>query len=442
MAYFSIDINKITSQAAVLLEIGKAVEEPLNCIKDIRGILSQISIIGLSGALDELENSLIEIIRSIMSETLSIGEIIKIYRDIDKNLILQFVVDLSLDKYKNGETLNVLDRIILEQYYDELCSNRYGGGGNILSLKDNPAYRDELIMVYESLYPDETKKTDNFLSGMANDTSGKYLEDVANIKYIIYTSDETYRNLFHNYADDFSIAEYDTENQIYSGNTKEIKVKLTGNEKDKYGLYDKQGPYVSFFHEIGHAIDDAIVKDAVDSTLWATEGEKYNELYGIARAEVRRRLLIEVIKADREITDITLDSTERDKIVGRIMNPYINAKDFKEGSNEKAIIDKINQNMKLEISGNSSHSGISYVYHGFTNGKIELGWEPDDTSTSYWNYGDGATNYIQPREMWADYYSRSMLGESEVLDRYHKDYFPESSIWMYHMALKYSKEGA
>lgn len=429
--YFSIDINKIASQAAGLLEIRKYVIDAKACIQDIRVDLSEICINGLSGALDQLENSVDAREKDLNSMSNRLLDVVNTYRDLE-----------LLEKCKNGEALTPNDISYLRQYYSILCLARYGGGKDINSLKDDPSYRDELIIVFESLYPDETKKTNKLLNGMANDPSGKYVEDVANIKYIIYTSDEPYSSLFFKNVDKFSIKEYDYNGtQYYDPKNKKVYVKLIQGKNDKedeYGDKDPRGPYVSFFHEIGHAVDDAMAKDTDKDILRATI-EDSNKLYNTAEGDVRNRLLIEIEKADGEKPAINLTKDQKESILKNIMNPDFEYDDWEAGSDEKIIFDKMEENMKKDI-GNGRNNGISDTYEGYTNGSIKPGWGHISNSPNYWFKESGESTYSQTSELWAHYFSRNMLGDSDALNGYQNDYFPNASKYMDEMAIRYLTE--
>ena len=113
-----------------------------------------------------------------------------------------------------------------------------------------------LIMCYEYQNPEDKKKIDKFLEPL---TKCGHDEDVLNIKYIIYAASEPYKTLLLANISKISIIDHHTNNSrllkdqaFATPIVKAIVLSL-----DDHGLNDPRGPYCSFFHEIGHGIDDA-----------------------------------------------------------------------------------------------------------------------------------------------------------------------------------------
>ena len=115
-----------------------------------------------------------------------------------------------------------------------------------------------LVDVYRALNPDIAEKFDTLLDS-GNEPIKEF--DRYNIMYIAYTADEPFRELFLGTLGTYTLGDVTlTDGSFYTstGNTEEYsfaKKNTVNLNPDKTLYYDVKGPYNTFFHECGHAID-------------------------------------------------------------------------------------------------------------------------------------------------------------------------------------------
>ena len=94
---------------------------------------------------------------------------------------------------------------------------------------------------------------------------GSHIDDVINIKFISYKAAEPYKTILFHYLPKISIATYnETGTQRYTPEIlfifgRSISISLDSTKASK----DPRGAYYTFFHELGHAMDDMMKLDGV-----------------------------------------------------------------------------------------------------------------------------------------------------------------------------------
>jgi len=353
-----------------------------------------------------------------------------------------FLADYATAVIENKKLwiINPLDYEYLEKYLDYLLEGKVTGA-NIASL--NADDRQRMITVFEALHPGDADNMDDLFEDMAADTSGyDYSEDINNIKYIIYTADEPYRSIFLEYADNIVIGDYDYQEKDSDGNLKSQHYSPSDNEvyirfhsnNNNVGINDPQGPYVVFFHEYGHAIDDVAYKD----------GALFDENYmtqdytsgGLIMQKAAEQDVYNNIKASVKAYAISNGFIISDATEARITDAIMafDNSGFKDGSTNDKIYDEVIAIYKSTFGGTPKdatvYCGISDVYGGFTDNKLKGTWghsnERDPLST-YWNDWQlfGGTEYTgkQSKELWAETFSRYMTGNEEAIKELNR-YFP------------------
>lgn len=332
--------------------------------------------------------------------------------------------------------------------------SRYYDGDVTPYMKNDGAYdiknfKEDIGLVieyYEYMKPKDAKNMNNLLSGLAKDKNSKYQEDIRNIKFIAYTAQEPYRSLFFKYAKDLKIGDYNYHENNSSGkemaqhyNRQSKKLYVRFYQKDPYnknndGRYDPRGAYVTFFHEVGHAIDDLSLDD--DKFLFITKNYNFTTVNAdgptvlqAAEKDVKANIknsILEYIE-DKGYEGLGIDA---DEIVKSIMTYNFSGYDKKLVQHE--IYDAVTQEYKNKFSMSGTNAtiycGISDVYGGFTDNKLNGTYQHDNSKkdgSTYWNNLKANNKYTgsQAKELWAEVFSRYMTSNEESI-RELEAYFP------------------
>ncbi len=335
--------------------------------------------------------------------------------------------------------------------------------------KYSVAQRGLMASAYDSTHPEEAKILNDLFSNIPSDSVDHYYsEDVSNIKYIVYTAGDPYKQIFLTYAPQIEIADYDwNETQHYSPDVEKMYVDFTDNDiyddSGKYLRTDQRGgatcpkgPYVTFFHEFWHAADDVSVADK-DHWFSDPEETKINDTYSqmvdgkkiyiqdVIENDVRTMLEDSAKDAVKNLgIDVSANPDAIDNVVAEIMKADSRA------SMPDPTEDKIYQEVlsyygrytiEPDASGNLGfvwHSGsvenfsgpknelLSDVIGGVTNntvGSYGYGHRPDKDELgnvyTYWYYYDKKGNPhstgAQSNEFLAEYFSYCITGSQDQL---------------------------
>lgn len=117
--------------------------------------------------------------------------------------------------------------------YQRLQKRRYNGKKNVFLMPKK--IRNELITLQEILYPEEKEILEQFFRDFLQDTTYDFSEDIANIKYIIYTSDSCYRSVIMKSLPYIQLEQLDNRKpdkvEMYNFYSNRILIKLS-NQKD------------------------------------------------------------------------------------------------------------------------------------------------------------------------------------------------------------------
>ena len=103
--------------------------------------------------------------------------------------------------------------------------------------------KDEFIRIYEIYNPEKKKKLDNLLSKLTE-------EQIREVKYILYTADEPYRSIYLNELESYTIGNVSgSDTGVFRPFDNTINVDMIKEPTNP------RGPYTTFFHESGHALD-------------------------------------------------------------------------------------------------------------------------------------------------------------------------------------------
>ena len=176
---------------------------------------------------------------------------------LNETAALSYVAIVKADE-NSGEELSREDFDRLMKLYDYYVAHRYGVWNNIRNLKGETI--QNLIDVFEILNPYAQYTTDVYFDAVRSNEKGNELVElnIDRIKYAMYTAPEKYRDIMLYYLSEFEISEYKKDNDDkYTWLTNNMNVSLTADRDDpNYCYYDRYRPFDSFFHELGHGIDD------------------------------------------------------------------------------------------------------------------------------------------------------------------------------------------
>lgn len=283
-----------------------------------------------------------------------------------------------------------------------------------------------LIDQFESEHPEDARELDRILSSGKNNKLTE--EDILRIKYLAYTAEEPYRSIYLRYLDKYEIGDGNMKEGAYYSPADQT-INFTYKECFKQ---DPRGEYTTFFHESGHGVDD-LADLALQSGSDTDAFRAYNPAMN---REVTIREAIEYDVYYNKNNPHSVASLAQDII-------------FRGGSGSKGNIDNVirafqkgsssglsKEDLKLYNAVRNAHltetrqspseqmEAVSDVYGGAsknslrTIGKRRYGYTHKD---KYWN-NQNKTN----RELWAEYFSYHMAGDTEALKNL-REYFPEAS---------------
>jgi len=326
-------------------------------------------------------------------------------------------------------------RTVFRLYYDadEKVAKDYNIRGSVLDTVHNTqrhsTSNEEMqsaVEKYEREHPGEAADLDQILSSGKNNKLTK--EDILRIKYLVYTAEEPYRSIYLRYLDNYRIGDGNMKKgAYYSPDDRTINFTY----KDCFKK-DPRGEYTTFFHESGHGVDD-VADAAVRSGFDTDEFRAYNPAMN-REVTIREAIEYDVFynkNNPHSVTSLAQDIIIRGKSgsKGNIDN-VIRA--FQKGSSsglnkEDLKLYNAVRNAHLKESRQSPSTqmeAVSDVYGGSsknalqTRGGQRYGYTHGD---GYWN-DQNNTN----RELWAEYFSYNMAGDTEALNNL-REYFPEAS---------------
>lgn len=308
--------------------------------------------------------------------------------------------------------LNILRKTIL-------IDNETIDRAEVIANNDTDA-KNELIKLYEELYPDEAANLDAFLA--TGDGASFSEDDIRDIKYLIYSAPEPYRTIFLQNISRYSIGTYEgKDSDVSYFDPKENQIIFTGDALNF--LKDYVFPYTVFFHESGHAADEN-----------SFEGQYYfytiNYLLHDGNSPLAEAINNDVYNSIRDVIEqYTSDPDEIEQILESIKyNGSVSADDLDPAlqSIREDVIDQLNE----DLSG-ASNACASDIYGGVTNNTINGGFGhfPDDGEDiedfTYW-YSDGESTNYTLLELFAEYYAAYMVGDEATIGSI-KENFPEAS---------------
>ena len=285
-------------------------------------------------------------------------------------------------------------------------------------------YKDAVVRDYEAQNPEQAKKINKVLSDPDLAEAEK-----RDIKFLIYTAPEPYKSIYLEHISKYKVnVSTDNETSYYRPATGIIYL----NDSNETFYSNPRGPYNTFFHESGHAIDD-YEKGWGDITgNFRYNGMSLNECI---TQDVRNYVEDYMESAYPELTD-----AQREKLL-RSLNLTDDASYAYGGSDDglskvlQGYREEIIRYMDRDLAG-AVNECPSDVYGGVTNNAIIGNWghrkDDDDTSYTYWYNGKKPTG-AQESELWAEFFAAKMTQDDTALNSI-KEHFPEAYKAMEAMA--------
>lgn len=309
------------------------------------------------------------------------------------------------------------------------------------------------IIEFEKANPEMATAMDKVLSDP--DLTQQERED---IKYTAYSAKEPYRTLYFEHIKKYKV-EVRKDSLFSKGSfyrPKEGKIYLT--DSDETFADNPRGPYNTFFHESGHAIDDFEYGATGDESLSNNYCYNGKTLQDIMVEDTRTYVENEIFEKDPILSKLSL---EQRKTVLKSLNLSDDA-DFYDYANKPTredfigvwkeffspppdpwkLDDPVLESARLraqelmyeDLKGNTNEAA-SDVYGGITNNAIHGNY--GHTSEKYWYNENGATG-AQARELWAEFYAAQMTQNDEALESIQR-HFPKAYEAMENMAKEMSQ---
>ncbi|MGN0346399.1 MAG: hypothetical protein ACI4DU_03860 [Lachnospiraceae bacterium] len=334
----------------------------------------------------------------------------------------------------------------MQLHYQRLQKRRYYGKKNVFLMPKK--IRNELISLHEAFYPKEKDTLEQFFRNFIQDTTYDFSDDIANIKYIIYTAETCYRVAIMNSLPYIQLVQLDAKPdkvEMYNFNSNKIYIKL-GNRKD---MKKEAYPYGVFFHELSHAVDDVSCMDIFLKIRHSVDfytNETGEKLQDIARREIRERIL----KSIHEIVikkKMNMDEKQINLFLEILFSRVTEVYPF-ENENMKMLYQELRKEYgyseydrrKKVIQPHlgtkhplyrKKYKAVTDVIGGYTGNS--LGAVPcGHFSLLYWYNLFGSETKRQSRELWAEYSSYLIIGDGDGI-RGTEQYFPESCAFIRHI---------
>ncbi len=268
--------------------------------------------------------------------------------------------------------------------------------------------KDEFIKIYEIYNPEKKKKLDNLLSKLTE-------EQVREVKYILYTADEPYRSIYLNELESYTIGNVSgSDTGFFRPFDNTINVDMIAEPTNP------RGPYTTFFHESGHALDYNFYND----------GNFYSLTYRNAEGKSLQDVIFEDVRND--IRQTIAKYTSDEKIQENLLNYLISGKNNRGAltKKEEKIFENVLKAYKKDIAGMEKEA-YSDIYGGVTDNAIVGNYI--HTKENYWYDENGNATGAQAKELWAEYYSYCMTGNEEALENL-REHFPNAAEFLDEMA--------
>ena len=396
---FEIKLVEVSSNVEEIKEIADKIESIESSISDIENNFKLFHI----SSINSLKNTL-------RKQRLDIQDY---HRKMD---VLGDSLIAIVQKYDDCEK-EVCDKetVGLEQTKGSPVENTY------LQAEISDAEKEKVIRDYEKKHQKEAEIFDKFLDG--DDSGNLTKDDIRNIKFLVYTSEEPFISIYLKSLSKYKIKTTNLDKGAYY---QPWKHSVSYTYPDSFNE-DPRGPYTTFFHEGGHAIDDLS-----DKAKWiGSDTEKFRVHSEAMDKEVTLREAIEYDVYYNKDNPHSMTSIANKIIASKKSGSDGNIKDvidaFKFGNTSKLNKDDLKlynavKNEYLRTTGKDErYEAVSDVYGGMSNNELRTGYGHD---TNYWKDKSKVG-----KELWAEYFSYNMAGDTENI-RLLVEYFPEASKFL------------
>ncbi|MDR2570211.1 MAG: hypothetical protein LBD23_07920 [Oscillospiraceae bacterium] len=255
------------------------------------------------------------------------------------------------------------------------------------------------IKYYELQNENNRRVMNSFLEPISEAGLSK---DILEIKFISYRAPEPYKDLMFMHLSDISIVDNKTlKGQHYKRKDHAISVYFDNLKSDN--------DYLTFFHEIGHAIDYAMGADETyisQEIFEILEEEVFenieNRIRHYSENPANIKIILETFKYDGDPSELRAE--QRD-IYDDVLNEYL----------------KIFNTNKKEYSQNKT---ASVIFGGFTENAViinpitnkRIGRGHDLTENTGYYFKDGNPTGAQNKELFADHIAINILQETDVVN--------------------------
>lgn len=245
-------------------------------------------------------------------------------------------------------------------------------------------------------------------------------DDIRNIKYLVYTAGEPYRSMYLQNIPRHRIHSMDEEGgAFYRAWLHTVNYTYEDCFED-----DPRGPYTTFFHESGHAIDDLS-----DKSKWLGSDTENFEAYseGLGRKVTLRETIEHDVYYNEENPHSVTSMANRIKEkkgsgsggdVDHVIKAFQSGSSKGLGKEDRKLYQAVKHQYQREAGTGAEYEAVSDVYGGMSGNELRSNWgHPAD----YWKDKNNAG-----RELWAEYFSYQMAGNPDSLKQV-EEYFPEAS---------------
>ncbi len=259
------------------------------------------------------------------------------------------------------------------------------------------------------------------------------------IKFLIYNAPEPYRSIYIQHLRQYVVnVTPGQDGSWYHSGLRQIFLR----DDDGTFRLNPRGPYNTFFHESGHAIDDFEYDSGSLTRYYTWNGRT---LHSYIVSDVRSHVE-SVIDSDPTLRYLT--PAQRQEIL-RSLNLTDDASFAYEGtaltdptlSSARSRLVSLMHNSPDELYGEVNEAA-SDVYGGVTNNALVGSWghrrDKPGVSYNYWYYDDGTATHMQESELWAEFYAAQMTHDTAALDSIRR-HFPKAYEAMEEMARQMAK---
>lgn len=306
--------------------------------------------------------------------------------------------------------------------------------------------------LYEKTHPEEAKKLKDFFDGAPDNIK----DHIDCIKYIAYNSEGDAHDLFFKYIDQCKVIDWNYSGGIcrYNSSNRGVYINFTPENTLEGGV----DAYNTFFHEIGHNIDDLMANgyndqcDMFSQTVLA-DGKFHDVLYKDVENNFKEAVL-DYSKYEATFGFYNddfgrIDSKGQQKIVdvlmGRKDSSTLNYREFYAYNNiyedytgyKKGYISgdftKSNYDERIfqwgDEYGNGDRAQITDIYVGTVENNSLVGaghgiYVDAVEQKYYWHDANGNPTYKQNSEFFAEYFAYKMTKDPDMETA--KKYFPEA----------------